>query len=286
MKITLIAVPYHLDRENVGMGAGPTRFKEAGADRFLRDPGHEAEFHDVHLQGEHSGELEAIAEIDAQVEQEVREAIRSGNFPLVVGGNCNVCLGALAGLGGTNVGIVWLDAHGDSNTPEISQSGFFDGMALAVATGACHAEVARRVGLERCVPEANVVLAAVRDLDPLEKERLDAGEIAVVPYEPQATLTRIEQALDSLRERVDSVYLHVDLDVLNPDEARANEYSPPGGLSRRELGEAIEVVARRFVVRVASVTAYNPAYDPDGKVLEAGLEVIAQLASIAQRQRE
>jgi len=287
MKLTLIQVPYHLARENVGMGRGPAHFLDGGAEGYLNERGFEVQVEEVRLDRPFDEELEAIASIDAQVARRVTAAVTAGRFPLVLSGNCNSCLGTLAGLRPSDVGIVWFDAHGDYNTPETTLSGFFDGMALAAATGRCHAGVRAQAGLDRPVPEDHAVLAGVRDLDPAERDLLGESGVRLVSGDEirvNGLALSLLPELEGLRTRVEEVYLHLDLDVLDPQLAPANEYPAPGGLSIEELESAVLMVGEKLRVRAAAITAYNPEYDPEGRTLQAGLRLMGAIASIAALQ--
>ncbi|HEX5954748.1 MAG TPA: arginase family protein, partial [Solirubrobacterales bacterium] len=102
------------------------------------------------------------------------EAMSDGRLPVLVAGNCIVSLGAIGGVAGGTVGILWLDAHPDFHTPETTPTGFLDGTGLAAATGACWHVLCSRIPGFAPVAEDHVVLAGVRDIDPGESERLEA----------------------------------------------------------------------------------------------------------------
>src|SRR3990170_107753 len=139
MRVRLIEVPYHMGMEGVGMGGGPTRLLEDGAARPVREAGATVRVTRVRLGRRPTDTLSALADVNARLARQVAAAVRDGTFPLVLAGNCNSCLGTIAGLFPARVGLVWLDAHGDFHTPETSRTGFLDGMPLAIAAGHCHA---------------------------------------------------------------------------------------------------------------------------------------------------
>jgi arginase len=196
-------------------------------------------------------------------------------------GNCSSSLGVLAGLTSPSIGVVWFDAHGDFNTPETTRSGFFDGMALAVATGRCWRELASTVPGFAPVAEERVLLVAARDLDPAERDLLERSRVRrVAPArgEDGGLVPALEEALEGLRRETGEVYLHVDLDALDPSEGPANSYAAPGGMGLEELEAAIGAIRRRFAVRAAALTAYDPAADPSGRACRAGLRIARALA--------
>jgi len=265
-ELAVIGVPFHAGRRAGGLAQGPEAIiGEVGARAaWVEDP----------REVEH--EAARIFSITSALAGLVSQAVTTGRFPLVVTGNCNAALGVTAGMRPADVGIVWFDAHGDFNTPDTSTSGFFDGTALATVTGGCWRAMASSVPGFAPVPEASVVLAGVRDTDPLEQERLDASAITVVP--PGAAL---EPALDALAGRCEVVYLHVDVDVLDPSVAAMNQYAAPGGLTLEALVDAIGAVAARLPVGAASVSAFNPEVDGTSAARTAAAEIMRAVAAAA-----
>ncbi|MDZ7344427.1 MAG: arginase family protein, partial [candidate division KSB1 bacterium] len=241
MNISLLQVPYFLAREDVGMGRGPKKFVEAGAARELEQLDHRVTVTIVRHQATEEDELNAVAALDANLATQVRASVESGAFPLVLAGSCVSSLGTLAGLREEKIGVIWFDAHGDFNTPEISPSGFLDGMVLAIATGRCHHELVQRIGLAP-LPLPQMAHLGGRDFDPAEWEAMQHLAIQLVTAREIQT-TGVEAglapALTNLRAHVSEIYLHVDLDVLNAEQFPANEYSTPGGLALEELTKAL-----------------------------------------------
>ena len=156
--VRLICVPYHLGREGVGMGAGPDRMLAAGAEALVRGQGHSVVVDRVALPGRFKHEIGAYFALQDAVARHVRRAVRQGDFPFVLGGNCGCVLGSAAGIGlGEHGGVIWFDAHGDMNTPETSASGFLDGMSMAVLTGQCWATLATLVTAVRGIGDQTPV---------------------------------------------------------------------------------------------------------------------------------
>ena len=274
MQIALIQVPYHLGHENVGMGAGPGRL-EPSAVAALRASGHDVEVVRVRRGDSETNEIGASFDVVRRVAETVAAAVERGAFPLVVSGNCMSSIGVVAGSG-RDLGVVWLDAHADFNTPESSLSGFQDGMGLSILTGTGWRALRETIPSYRPVAEENVVLVGVRDVDPLEQERLDRSAVAVV-----APGEGVERALDGLAG-VDGVYLHVDLDVLDPSEGRANEYAAPGGLLAADIERVVAAVGERAPIRGAAVTAYDPAADPEEAIPAIAAALTTRIAAAAE----
>jgi arginase len=278
MRISLVTAPYYLGHEGVSVGAGPDRLLDEGAVEALEDAGHEVDVVRVVPQAGSTNEIGASFEIVRRVSDAVSRAVEDGAFPIVLSGNCLSSIGIVAGLG-RDVGIVWLDAHADFNTPESSLSGFADGMGLAVLTGTSWDALRETVPGYRIVPAENVVLVGIRDVDDGEQGRLDGSPLQVV--EPGRAVDAIGPALDSLRGRVEDAYLHVDLDVLDPSEGRANEYAAPGGLSADAVEQVVSAVTTRLTLRAAALTAYDPAADADGRIPPIANRLLTRIAAEA-----
>jgi arginase len=243
----MIAVPYHLGRRAVEVGRGPLVILES-----LQLPC-------VMVEG-----TGGIAGINSQLTQAVLAHRRPA---VVLAGNCNSCLGTLAAL--DNPGIVWFDAHGDFNTPETTISGALEGMSLAIATGHCHPEL-----MARPIAEENVVLSATRSLDPLEEARLAASKIKL------ASLDALPGAIGELASRVDTIYLHLDLDVLDPRISPGVNFSEPGGITPDQLIEAITRVIATGKLGAAAVTNFNPDRDHENRTLKIARDLASMFCRL------
>jgi arginase len=297
MKIILLSVPYHLGRAGTGVGGAPQALLSAGAADLLRADGHQVDVIEVRRRGPLLDELSAVVEVNATLAAEVRRARAAQTLAVVLGGDCNVALGVVAGLSGSPTGVVWFDAHGDFNTPESSPSGFLDGMPLAMACGLCHRHIWDALG-GGPVAEAHVAHVGSRDLDPEEQRRLMSSRVSVVSsltLGRQAPADALAPALAAIAGRrgsrprrpgqkggIGDVYLHIDMDVLDPTVAPAVDYPAPGGLEPDELIEAIRAVGERFRIPAVSLTAFDPERpDPDGRTLRQALELLRELVAVA-----
>lgn len=289
MSLSIIAVPYSAGKLNEGMGLGPTRYLQARLDAMLSLLGH-----DVTVVTPHPDfdavvtEPEAVARIDAALADAVSDALAADRFPLVLAGNCNSCLGTLAGLqrrlspSASPAGIIWFDAHGDFNTPESSSDGFFDGMGLAIATGRACSETRERAGLATAIPESRVLHIGSRALDASERASIGSSPMACLPAAdlqrgtPEASLAK---ALHTLSTQVQTVYLHIDIDVLSEAFAPGVDFPSPGGLTMPELETCVRMVAQQFAVRAAALTAYNPEHERGDETLRSGLHLAHVIAA-------
>lgn len=171
-------------------------------------------------------------------------------LPTVYAGDCCVILGVLAGLqrGGIDPVLTFFDAHGDFNTWETTPSGFIGGMPLAMATGRGEETIGAACGL-RTLPDTDAFLVDGRDLDPEEAEALAASQVAIVPVDAIAAAVPPDRPL----------YVHVDVDVVDPTELPAINYPAPGGPSLDAVVEAVGSLADTGRVVAYSASTWNPA---------------------------
>ncbi|RDI54174.1 arginase family protein [Nocardia mexicana] len=165
------------------------------------------------------------------VAERVAEAVRGGDRPVVVSGDCTTSLGTVTGLqqAGLDPGIVWFDAHGDVQTVETSASGYLGGFPLRMLVGYGRELMADRIGL-RTVPEERAVLVDGRDLDPPEVEYL---RTAAIRQRPVHDLGELPDA---------PLYLHLDCDVIDPQDLPGLLFPTPGGPRLPAVAEAVRRV--------------------------------------------
>ncbi len=211
----------------------------------------------------------------------VRASGDAGRFPIVLAGNCNTAVGTLAGLGADFTGVAWFDAHGDFNTPETTRSGFLDGTAVAIITGRCWTQLAATIPGFSPIPDNRVCLIGTRDLDAPERALLHESSVDVI--EPGQLGSGLSSTLEKIREQVDSIYVHLDLDVLDSAVAPANSYALPGGLTLEDLDDALAQIAGEFRIAGVTLSAYDPAGDTFGHAADAAIRLICTAARVAQR---
>jgi arginase len=282
--LQLIAWPYHAGLRDVSMGLGATTLaadEQFRASLVAADVDVTAET--IPPVDESLPEVARIFELDRRLARRVAAARERGAFPLVLGGNCCSCLGTVAGAGADGLGVVWFDAHADFDTTDDNLSGFTDVLGLAILTGTGWRALRETIPGFAPVPEERVVLAAVRDLEPYQRARLEASAVRTVPGAMDADALAAQ--LDGLAGAVTRVYLHVDLDALDASVGRANPYAAEGGPSLEVLLAAVEGVFARFEVAAAALTAYDPRVDGDGGIAAAARTIAARIAQGAGHQR-
>ncbi len=270
MDIRLLLVPYDSGQRNVRMGAGPEHLRAAGLEEHLAGQGHEVDVQVIEPASMNwRAEVQTSFELMRSVAEHVRAARTDGHFPIVLSGNCLAAVGVIAGLGAPT-GVMWIDAHGDFNTPQTTMSGFLDGMTLATATGRCWVELARSIEGFEPVPDKAVVMFGTRDLDPAEGPAL--ARSGIVRLKADAAPNTIAAALQSIAPTLDKVYVHLDMDALDPSEGRANGYAARGGFTNAQLQALLAAIAGNLPVQALTIASYDPSYDSEGTVCAAALE--------------
>lgn len=260
---TLIALPYDSGRFNERMGRGPLHLLRSGLKEHLRALEPDLEVVEVRLPENFYGEAQALVALQNLTVEAIRESLARNRRILILSGNCGpAALSAVSALDPQTTGVIWFDAHADFNTPDTSASGFLDGMALSILTGRCWPGLATRFTGFKPIAARNVVLIGARDFDPAEATALDQSEITRIG----PGLGGLAQAVEALAERVANFYVHLDVDVLDQSEGRANSYASGGGLSADALYAALDLLDRSNRIRVAGITSYDPACDGDGRI--------------------
>jgi arginase len=272
--ISLIQLPYDSGRFGERMGRGPIALLDSGLAEHLRSVGNEVDVASVRLsEGLHT-ETNALVELQGLAVPLIRDAIERQARPIILSGNCGTAaLSAMAALDPRSTGIIWFDAHADFNTPETSPSGFLDGMGLAILTGRCWRRLAERFESFQPVLDSQVIQIGVREKDPPEVQLLQQSGIKQIPTVALAELPEVLRQLGT-----NTVYVHVDLDVIDTSEGRANGWACGGGLSLNQLRDALELIGCRASIVAGAVTCYDPAVDADGRIGRAIPRIVELLA--------
>ena len=207
----------------------------------------------------------------------VRQNEADGYFTVGLLATCPSMPGLVAGLQRSGpgrdplrIGMLWLDAHPDINTPETTRSGSLGGMPVAVATGRALQRMRLDAGLEPALSDQHVVMGGVRLTDPLEQEILDHSRIEQVSVDDLRRATpAVFAQLDRLNRISDKLYIHIDLDVLDPAEVPGHGNKVPGGPSSRELASLFEQIFARYPKASAIGFATIPSDDPGGVSISA-----------------
>jgi arginase len=202
---------------------------------------------------------------------------REGYFNVGLLGTCPSMPGMVAGLQRSGpapkplrIGLLWLDAHPDFNTPETTRSGSLGGMPVAVATGRCLTNMRLDAGLDPPLADEQVVMAGVRLTDPLEQDLLDKSKIEQLTVNDLRKLSpAVTRQMDRLSRTTDKIYVHIDMDVLDPREVEGHQNKVPGGPTSEELARLFEMIFSRYPKAVAIGFATIPARDEGGLSIAA-----------------
>jgi arginase len=291
-RVAIIGAALDLGAGRRGVDMGPSAIRYAGlSDRLtgagieVEDRGNvEAALAETRAIGDERARfLEEILEACSRVAAEVERARSDGLLPLVLGGDHSIAIGTLSGLAADGPGgVLWLDAHGDLNTPETTPSGNVHGMPLAAALGACGGQFARRGLRLPAVDPERVVLVGVRSLDPGEQALV--RELGVAVYTISDLDRRgVEPVIAEALERVSGgafVHVSVDLDVVDPEVAPGVGDPVRGGLSYREAHLALELVAEAGVLDALELAEVNPIRDHENTTAGLAVELAASALGV------
>ncbi len=286
--IRVIGVPMDLGQSRRGVDMGPSAVRHAGLHQRLLELGFVTEDAGnvtiperatLSMRAERPF-LSAVVDGCAAAYAAGRDAVAEHRFPLFLGGDHSIAAGTIGGVSdAAPVGVIWIDAHADANTPETSPSGNIHGMPLAalLGFGAPPLVDVGRLG-PKLIP-AHVAMIALRDLDPGEKALIHEHNIAAF------TMTDVDEhgigviARRALEHLADCERLHVslDLDALDPQEAPGVGTPVPGGLTYREAHLLMEIISRDGRVRSADVVEVNPILDEHNRTASMAVELVASL---------
>jgi arginase len=300
VRVALIKMPYVGERNVPDTSRGPDYLEEGGIQKQLEAHGVQAKaVANTTLTPDEEkayGSWNKLALASGDLAKLVTEARRSGYMPIGLLANCNGLLGMLSGLqhsGPTakplRVGMVFVDAHGDFNTPETTLSGMLGGMPVAIAAGQCLTRMRLKAGLEPAVPTRHIVEVCVRDTDPLEQELLDRSDIQQLTLEDVRTRSaNLRREMQRLSELTDVIYVHVDMDGLDPREVPGHPLAVPNGPTSAELAAALTEMFK-FEKVAAFGVASTPFDDRDktGISRQAAYNLIlGAVAGVQQRKSE
>lgn len=287
VKVDVIKNPYGGARNSPELSTNPDYIHAAGLERLIGEWGGELirPIQDIRLNAEQErqyGEWNRMALANANFADVVREGLQDDLITIGLEANCNDLLGMLSGLkydsdgNARRVGLVFIDAHGDFNIPETTLSGMLGGMPVAIAAGHALHNVRKTTGLAEPLPMSDIVWGGVRDLDPLEADRFTEYEVQQFSVQDIRELSaNLKKQMDDLADRVDVVYVHIDMDVLDPAEVPGHSLTVADGPSSKDLAAAITMMfenPKTVALGIASTPSFN--LDPDGVSRQAALNLI------------
>jgi arginase len=291
-KIRIIGVPMDLGASRRGVDMGPSALRVAGLQSRLKQLGRQVE--DIgnipvkQPEEQHYGEknakyLEEIAETCKGLTEIVRKSLDEDLFPLVLGGDHSIAVGTTAGVAAhfhkqsKRLGLIWLDAHGDMNTPETSPSGNVHGMPLASIMGFGPPELTGLSPIKPMVEPRNVVLVGVREID--SKERRFAKESGVHVFTMRDIDERgmrevMSEALRFAGDDTAGIAVSLDMDFVDPSDAPGVGTPVRGGVTYREAHLALEMIADSRAMVSFELVEINPVIDLHNTTATLGAELV------------
>ena len=297
--IAIVGAPLDLGAGRRGVDMGPSALRLAGLGPRIAALGYSVEdLGNVFVDqpestpsGPNSAKyLNQIVSACSALADMVDRAIREGRFPLVLGGDHSVAVGTIAGVSHAakqrqeKIGVIWIDAHADMNTPETSPSGNIHGMPLACCIGKGPAELTNILGYAPKVDPANVVLIGVRDVDAIERQCVrESGVTAFTMRDIDERGLRevMDRALAIAGAGTAGIHLSLDMDVVDPDEAPGVGTPVRGGMTYREAHLAMEIVSDCKNLTSMEIVEVNPVLDEVNRTANLGVELV--LSALGKR---
>ena len=297
--VEIIGVPMDLGGNRRGVDMGPSAIRYAGLrDRLaglgyaVRDRGNvrvadrdegatknyravdKDELAKMNGRAHHVDEIVRVLKDLASV---VADIERAGNIAIVVGGDHSMAMGTLAGIarGGRRPGVIWMDAHGDSNTPKTSPSGNVHGMPFAVAFGLAGDPFPKE--LRGSIDGHNGVLIGLRSVDIGEKVNIKTTGVTLITMadiDRMGMSAAMEKAI-AVAGRGEGIHLSLDMDAIDPDEAPGVGTPVRGGLTYREAQLAMEMLASSGKLRSLEIAEVNPILDQGNRTAALAVELVA-----------
>lgn len=276
LRIALVKQPY----SPTGMSGGPNTMANGGIQKTLADLGATVRIEEVALTANEAteyGNWKKLGWALGHFSDVVAKNERDGYFTVGLLATCPSMPGLVAGLqhsGPTGkplkIGMLWLDAHPDFNTPETTRSGSLGGMPLAVATGRALQGMRLDAHLDPPLNDRFVVMGGVRLTDPLEQNLLNKSKIEQVSVDDLRNMTpAVFAQLDRLNKLTDKIYIHIDMDVLDPREVMGHGNKVPNGPSSEQLARLFEEIFKRYPKASAIGFATIPSTDEGGLSIAA-----------------
>lgn len=290
-KIRVIGVPLDLGASRRGVDMGPSAVRVAGLEAQLESLGHVVEdagnVSVALAEQKKPGDPKAkyLKEITATCTKHaelVLKTIEAGKIPLVLGGDHSVAAGTVAGVAehyrrqNQRIGLIWIDAHSDINTPESSPSGNVHGMPLAAIMGLGPSELAQIFNFSPKVQPENCVLVGVRDIDAIERENIRKAGIEVFTMrdiDERGMRTVIEEALRMAGRGAAGYHVSLDMDWIDPEDAPGVGTPVRGGATYREAHLAMEIIADHGRMMSFEIVEVNPVIDEHNRTAVLAVEL-------------
>jgi len=290
--IRVIGVPLDMGASRRGVDMGPSAMRVAGLEARLEALGHHVtdggnirvEVAETRASGsENARYLTEITETCTRTAEAVLAALDRGETPLVLGGDHSLAAGSVSGVAhfyrrrGQKIGIIWIDAHSDINTPDTSPSGNVHGMPLAALLGLGPEPLANIYGYSPKIEPENAVLVGVRDIDAAERENIRRAGIAEVytmrDIDERGMRAVMEEALRAAGRGTAGYHVSLDLDWIDPEDAPGVGTPVRGGATYREAHLAMEILADHGRLLSFEMVEVNPVIDEHNRTADLAVEL-------------
>jgi arginase len=292
-KIRIIGVPMDLGASRRGVDMGPSALRVAGLQARIKQLGHQVEDignipvkqpEEMSYGEKRAKYLGEIAEACKDLAEAVQKSLEEHMLPLVLGGDHSIAVGSVSGVAAhfrkeekKQVGFLWLDAHGDMNTPESSPSGNVHGMPLASIMGYGPPELVELMGFKPKVEPQNIVLVGIRDLDSQEKKLVKKSGVHVLTMrdiDERGMREVMSDALKYAMDDTDGIAVSLDMDFVDPSDAPGVGTPVRGGVTYREAHLAMEMIADSEAMVSLEIVEINPVIDEHNRTALLGVELV------------
>lgn len=280
MDIHLYSIPYDSGYKDIRMGAGPNHLIKNGLFKSLLSKGYNTTIEKIETDLSLKTELENAFAIFKILSEKIKKSQSDTGFPVVLSGNCNTSVGAVSGLD-NDVGVIWFDAHGDCKTPETTPIAFLDGMGIPMLAGLCWKNLLSQIPNYQPIPISAILHLGGRHFYKEEKEFISQTGLQVIS---SASLLEGKETLvtDALKKiKTKKVYIHIDLDVLDPAISPANEYAVSNGLNKENMLDILRLIGKYHTIVGCGFASYDPEYD-NGHVLETAIALCDEIVALAE----
>ncbi len=292
--LRVIGVPLDLGQQRRGVDMGPSAVRVAGLEAHLEALGHvvtdggniSVAIAETKSPGNQNARyLKEIRETCVRAGDLVIKTLEEGSTPVILGGDHSVAAGSVSGVAefyrrkGQKIGLIWIDAHSDINTPETSPSGNVHGMPMAALLGLGPKELSDIYDFSPKVDPDNVVLIGVRDIDATEKENIKRAGITEVytmrDIDERGMRTVMEEALRAAGRGTAGYHVSLDMDWIDPEDAPGVGTPVRGGATYREAHLAMEILADHGRMLSFEIVEVNPVIDEHNRTAHLAVELIS-----------
>jgi len=291
-KVRIIGVPMDLGQSRRGVDMGPSALRGAGLQARIKQLGDQVEDignlevkqpEEMQIGEKRAKYLQEIAETCKDLATNVEKSLGEGFLPLVLGGDHSIAAGVAAGVSAffrkdkKQIGYLWLDAHGDMNTPDSSPSGNVHGMPLAVIMGYGAPELVDLLGFKPKAEPGNIVIVGARDLDAQERKIVKKSGIHVFTMRDIDERGMREVMSDALKYCTDDtagIAVSLDMDFVDPSDAPGVGTPVRGGVTYREAHLAMEMIADSEAMVSLEIVEINPIIDEHNRTALLGVELV------------